>query len=80
MEQPQVTESPRPTIWKGPIDVDYLRKNPTCSVEQATALLGVSREYGYQLIRDGKLDAVSLGQRRYRVKSAALLRLLGIED
>jgi len=43
-------------------------------------LIGVSREYGYVLIRSGMLDAIELGERRVRVKSAALLRLLGVED
>jgi len=70
----------RPVVRRGPIDIDYLRTHPTCSVEQAAQLIGVSREYGYVLIRSGMLDAIELGERRVRVKSAALLRLLGVED
>ncbi len=47
------------------------------SVEQAALLLGVSRAYAYQLTRMGHLDAITLGERRIRVKSASLLRVLG---
>ncbi len=68
------------SVWKGPITVDYLREHPTCSVEQAAQLLGVSREQGYILVRTKRLDAISVGDKRVRVKSAALLRLLGYED
>ncbi len=79
-ESPQSPLSLQPKIWAGPIDIDYLRTNPTCSVPQAAELLGVSREYGYDLVKNGKLDAIMLGEKRFRVKSAAVLRLLGIED
>jgi excisionase family DNA binding protein len=57
--------------------VDYLRVHPTVSVEQAALLLGVSRAYAYQLTRTGELAAITLGEKRLRVKSASLLRVLG---
>ena len=67
-------------VWRGPITVDYLRDHPTCSVDQAAQLLGVSREHAYVLVRTKRLDSISVGEKRVRVKSAALLKLLGIED
>lgn len=66
-----------PVIRRGPVTVDYLRVHPTVSVEQAAMLLGVSRAYAYQLTRTGELDAITLGEKRVRVKSASLLRVLG---
>lgn len=66
-----------PVIRRGPVTVDYLRVHPTVSVEQAAQLLGISRAYAYQLTRTGQLDAITLGEKRVRVKSASLLRVLG---
>ncbi|MCA4726899.1 helix-turn-helix domain-containing protein [Mycolicibacterium fortuitum] len=66
-----------PIIRRGPVTVPYLRTYPTVSVEQAAMLLGISRAYCYQLTRNGELDAITLGEKRVRVKSASLLRLLG---
>lgn len=69
-----------PVIRRGPVTVEYLRVHPTVSAEQAALLIGVSRAYAYELIRTGQLDAISLGEKRVRVKSASLLRLLGTDD
>lgn len=66
-----------PVIRRGPITVDYLREHPTVSVEQAGMLLGISRGYCYQLARAGELATIELGEKRIRIKSASLLRLLG---
>lgn len=66
-----------PVIRRGPVTVDYLRVHPTISAEQSAMLLGVSRAYAYELIRAGELDAITLGGKRVRVKSASLLRMLG---
>jgi excisionase family DNA binding protein len=66
-----------PTVRRGPVSVDYLRTHPTVSVEQAAGLLGISRAYGYDMVRRGELPTITLGGRRYRVKSSALLRMLG---
>lgn len=69
-----------PMIRRGPITIDYLRTHPTVSVEQAVGLIGCSRAYGYQLVKNGELDVIKLGERRVRVKSAALLRMLTGEE
>lgn len=66
-----------PAIRRGPVNVDYLRAHPTVSAEQAALLLGISKAYSYELIRKGELDAITLGEKRVRVKSASLLRMLG---
>lgn len=66
-----------PVIRRGPVTVDYLRVHPTVSVEQSAHLLGLSRAYCYDLVKSGKLDAIELGTKRIRIKSASLLRLLG---
>jgi excisionase family DNA binding protein len=73
----QTAQSPHKPIKKGSITVDYLRRYPTISVEQAAELLGVSRAYGYDLVKSGRLGAIMLSEKRIRVKSAALLRMLG---
>lgn len=76
---PTTGQVPMPVIRRGPVTVDYLRVHPTVSVEQAAQLLGISRAYAYNLTRTGELDAITLGEKRVRVKSASLLRVLGIE-
>lgn len=70
---PFVTVEP---VLHGPVSVEQLRHQPTVSVGQAAELLGVSRAYGYQLADSGQLDVIRLGG-RIRVKSAALLKMLG---
>jgi excisionase family DNA binding protein len=68
-----------PVIRRGPVTMDYLRVHPTVSAEQAALLIGVSRAYAYELIHKGELDAITLGEKRVRVKSASLLRMLGAD-
>ncbi|UGQ43396.1 helix-turn-helix domain-containing protein [Rhodococcus aetherivorans] len=58
------------------LDLDELRRQPTTSVTRAAEFLGVSRATAYTMAREGTLPTVDLGGRRYRVKSAALLRML----
>ena len=49
----------------------------TLSVEEASALLGISRNLGYKLARQGKLPGViSIGQKRLVVSKAAIEKLL----
>lgn len=62
---------------RGPITLEQLINQPTVSVEQASDLIGISRAYAYEMCQDGRLPTVKLGVRRYRVKSAALLKMLG---
>ncbi|MFA4052535.1 excisionase family DNA-binding protein [Mycobacteroides chelonae] len=61
--------------------LDELRSGPpTISVEQAARYLGVSRAYGYSMVREGRLPVIELGTRRVRVPTAALLKMLGDRD
>jgi len=49
----------------------------TLSVEEASAMLGISRNLGYKLARQGKLPGViSIGGKRLIVSKAAIERLL----
>jgi excisionase family DNA binding protein len=49
----------------------------TLSVEQAAAMLGISRNLGYKLARQGKLPGViSIGDKRLVVSKAAIEKLL----
>lgn len=60
--------------------LDELRTGPpTLSIEQAAKYLGVSRAYGYQMAREGRLPTIKLGAKRIRVPALGLLRLLGGE-
>jgi len=57
--------------------LEKLRNGPlTLSVEEASRYLGVSRSQGYLMIRAGRLPAVYLSERRKRVPTIALIRLL----
>lgn len=53
------------------------REPLTLSVEQAAAVLGVSRAFAYTLVRTGQLPSVRLG-RRIVVPTRALERLLDV--
>ena len=51
----------------------------TLSVEEASAMLGISRNLGYKLARQGKLPGViSIGEKRLIVSRAAIERLLEV--
>ncbi|MFC9894221.1 helix-turn-helix domain-containing protein [Nocardia sp. NPDC127579] len=60
-------------------DLALVRSHATVSVETAGRLLGISRAHAYELARSGALPTVPLGERRKRVPSAALRRMLGLE-
>lgn len=60
--------------------LDELRGSATVSVECAAQALGISRAYAYQLVKSGDLPVIRLGAKRVRVPSAALRRMLGVED
>jgi len=52
----------------------------TISVEDACNVLGISRNLGYKLARQGKFPgAISIGIKRIRVSKIILDRLLGVE-
>ena len=44
--------------------------------EEAFKMLGISRNYGYQLLKEGKIPAIRLGGRRYLVPVSGLEKLL----
>jgi excisionase family DNA binding protein len=50
----------------------------TVTVEDAAALLGMSRNGAYNAIRDGNLPSIRIG-RFIRVPSAQLRKILGLE-
>lgn len=54
--------------------------SPTVSLEEAAKLLGFGRTAAFQAAREGRfpVPVVTLG-RRYRVPTAPLLRLLGLD-
>ncbi len=60
--------------------VDELAANPTCSVEQAAALIGVGRGTAYEAIRVGQFPGVLRVGRRIRISSSSLLRYLDGRD
>lgn len=64
----------------GTFDVQLLKSQPTVSVELAAQALGVSRAYAYEMARTGRLPTIALGPRRKRVPTAALLRILQLDD
>jgi excisionase family DNA binding protein len=70
-------ETTTQTEVRSPLAVEFLRKNPTCSVTEAAGILGISRAYAYALVRSGELASIKLGQKRFRVKSKSLLKMLG---
>jgi hypothetical protein len=60
--------------------VKELRANPTVSVwPTAGRALGVGRHAAYQACRDGQVRYVAIGKKKWRVVSADLLRLLGLD-
>jgi len=60
---------------------EMAEKKLTISVEEAAAKLGISRNLGYKLAREGKLPGVlSLGQKRLVVSKAAIEKLLQQEN
>lgn len=63
----------------GRLTVDALRQQPTVSVVEAAQLLGISKGLAYEMVKDGRLDAIALGPKRWRVPSASLLKMLRVE-
>lgn len=55
--------------------MDELRANPTISVESYARAMGIGRRLAYELAREGAIPVIRLG-RRFRVPSAAVLRML----
>jgi excisionase family DNA binding protein len=49
------------------------------SVVEAAQLLGISKGLAYEMVEDGRLDAIAFGPKRWRVPSALLLKMLRAE-
>lgn len=64
-----------------PLTLDDLRREGvTISVDRASQYLGVSRAFAFQMAKKDLLPVIKLGNRRKRVITAALARMLGAED
>ena len=50
----------------------------TYTVEEAATALGISRGLAYEMVREGRLPALRLGQRRLIIPRAALEGLLDL--
>jgi excisionase family DNA binding protein len=55
-----------------------LIEEPTVTVDDAAALLGLSRNGAYNAIREGEIPSIRIG-RCIRVPSAQLRKMLGLE-
>lgn len=55
------------------------RERPTLTVEQAGAFLGLGRSAAYAAVGRGEIPTIKFG-RRIIVPTAALLRLLAVDD
>jgi excisionase family DNA binding protein len=55
--------------------LDELRSKPTISIEGYARVMGISRSFAYSLAREGEIPIIRVG-RRFRVPSAAILRML----
>jgi excisionase family DNA binding protein len=59
--------------------VRALMEDPTITVEESAALLGLSRNGAYNAIREGEIPSIRIG-RSIRVPCAALRKMLGYEE
>jgi excisionase family DNA binding protein len=59
--------------------LDELRRRSTCSVEEASVLLGVGRSTAYAAARDGSLPVLRISK-RLLVPTAKLLAMIGVEQ
>jgi len=61
--------------------LDLRRLPPTLTVEQAAEILGCGRTLAYELIRRDEFPSrvIRLGNRRYVIPTADLLRVIGID-
>jgi excisionase family DNA binding protein len=61
------------------LPTEKLMEDPTVTVEEAGALLGLSRNGIYNAIRDGKIPSIRIG-RAIRVPCAALRKMFGFDE
>ena len=65
-----------------PIDpavLERLLRQPTVSVPEAGAMLGMHYNAAYRAARDGRLPSIRVSS-RVRVPTAALKRMLGLDE
>jgi hypothetical protein len=67
-------------IEKDAAKLKALLAEPTISVPVAGALFGLAKNAAYRAAADGSLPAVRIGPRIVRVPTAALRRMLGLEQ
>lgn len=54
-------------------------ERPTLDIPEAGAYLGLNRVASYRAARDGHLPTVQISERRWKVPTAALRVLLGLD-
>lgn len=60
--------------------IPHPEDQPTLSIEEAGRLAyGMTRAQAYRAAKEGYLPTVKISERRYRVPTAALRRLLGLD-
>jgi len=52
------------------------QEKATISVPEACKVLGISRSLGFKMVKEGKLQAIRLGERRLVVPTAVITRML----
>jgi excisionase family DNA binding protein len=70
-------------LKKGGIQLSTgIDKRLCVTVPEAAEMLGISRNFGYKLVREGKLPVIRLGEKRLVIPIAALDRMLeeGVEQ
>jgi len=60
------------------VSLAELRRRHTCTIEEASALLGIGRSTAYAAARDGSLPTLRLSH-RLLVPTAKLLAMIGLE-
>jgi hypothetical protein len=55
-----------------------IKEQPTVSIEEAGQIVGWGRSAAYEAARNGTLRTITISQRRKRVPTAALYRLLEV--
>lgn len=54
-------------------------ERPTLDIPEAGAYLGLNRVASYRAAKDGRLPTVQISERRWKVPTAALRVLLGLD-
>lgn len=65
------------TVVRPVLTIDELRIRPSCTVEQAGAVLGIGRASAYAAAARGEIPTVKVGKRLI-VPAQALLRMLDV--